>query len=74
MPVYVGASLEGGQLWSRRSEVDAGDFQGAGSIYLAVDSPLGPVYLAYGRTEESLDAFYLSLGWPFLTNQLRMAR
>ena len=74
MPAYVGASIEGGQLWSRRSDVDVGDFMGAGSIYLAVDSPIGPIYFAYGRTEDSLDAVYLSLGWPFLSNQLRMGR
>ena len=52
----------------------ASDFITSGSIYLAVDSPLGPLYLAYGRSEDSLDAVYLSLGWPFLNNQFRMGR
>jgi NTE family protein len=74
MPAYLGASIEGGELWSRRSQVDAGDFRTAGSIYLAVDSPIGPIYVAYGRTEDSLEAVYLSLGWPFLSNQMRMGR
>ena len=74
MPVYLGASLEGGQLWSQRSEVSSSDLIVAGSVYLVLDSPVGPIYLAYGRTEESLDALYLSLGWPFLNNQTRMGR
>lgn len=74
MPVYVGASLEGGQLWSDRSEVSSGDFINAGSLYLGLDSPIGPIYIAYGRSEDSLDAIYLSLGWPFLSNQMRMGR
>ena len=74
MPAYVGASIEGGELWSDRSDVTSGDFINAGSIYFAVDSPIGPVYLAYGRTEDSTDALYLALGWPFLNNQLRVGR
>jgi NTE family protein len=74
MPVYAGFSIEGGQLWSDRSEVDFGDLQGAGSIYLAIDSPIGPIYVAYGRTTESRDAVYLSLGWPFLGQSSRIGR
>jgi len=69
-----GASIEGGQVWNDRSDISSGDFINAGSIYLAMDSPIGPVYLAYGRSEDSLDALYLALGWPFLSNQLRLGR
>lgn len=74
MPVYAGFSVEGGQLWSKRSDVDFDDMMLAGSIYLAIDSPLGPLYLAYGRTEQSQQAIYLSLGWPFLTNNTAPGR
>ncbi len=74
MPVYAGFSVEGGKLWSERSEIKFDDLTAAGSIYLAVDSPLGPLYLAYGRTNESFDAIYLSLGWPFLTNNTTPGR
>jgi NTE family protein len=74
MPVYAGFSVEGGQLWSDRSDVDFGDLKGAGSIYLAIDSPLGPVYVAYGRSVQSQSAIYFSLGWPFLGQNTRIAR
>ncbi len=74
MPAYVGASIEGGQLWSDRSDISSGDFINAGSIYLALDSPIGPLYIAYGRSEDAQDALYLSLGWPFLSNQRRLGR
>lgn len=74
LPVYVGASIEGGQLWSDRSEITSGEFINAGSIYLGMDSPIGPIYLAYGRSEDTQDAIYLTLGWPFLSNQTRMGR
>jgi NTE family protein len=74
MPVYLGASIEGGQLWSDRADITTGEFINAGSVYFVVDSPLGPIYLAYGRSEDAKDAIYLSLGWPFLRNQMRMGR
>lgn len=64
-PVYAGMSLEGGNLWDSRSDISFGDLRGAGSIYLAVDSPIGPLYLAYGRSGASNQSIYFSLGWPF---------
>ncbi|MEH6588877.1 MAG: patatin-like phospholipase family protein [Halioglobus sp.] len=74
MPVYAGFSLEGGQLASTRSELDFGDMKGAGSIYLAIDSPIGPLYLAYGQTSDSRSAVYIALGWPFLGQNTRIGR
>ncbi|MEH6569480.1 MAG: patatin-like phospholipase family protein [Halioglobus sp.] len=74
MPVYAGFSAEAGQLWSDRSDVDFGDLKGAGSVYLAIDSPLGPLYFAYGRAADSRNAIYLSLGWPFLNQNSRVGR
>lgn len=74
MPVYAGFSAEAGQLWSDRSDVEFGDLTGAGSVYLAVDSPLGPIYFAYGRSADSQNAVYLSLGWPFLNQNSRIGR
>jgi NTE family protein len=74
MPTYLGASIEGGQLWTDRSDVSSGKFVNAGSIYFAMDSPIGPIYIAYGRSEDAQDALYLALGWPFLNNQFRIGR
>lgn len=74
LPIYAGASIEGGQLWSDRSDIGSSDFITAGSLYFAIDSPLGPLYLAYGRTETDQDGIYLSLGWPFLTEFNRVGR
>ncbi len=64
-PVYAGISLEQGNLWASRSDIAFDDLRGAGSIYLAVDSPIGPIYFAYGRAGGSVQSIYLSLGWPF---------
>jgi hypothetical protein len=34
----------------------------AGSVFLGVDTVLGPVYLAYGHAEQGNDSIYLYLG------------
>jgi NTE family protein len=74
LPTYIGASFEGGQTWTERSEVSSSDLISAGSVYLAVSSPIGPLYLAYGRTEGSRSALYIALGWPFLNSQMLIGR
>ena len=35
------------------------------SAFVAVDTPIGPVYLAYGRAAAWLGSFYFFLGRPF---------
>lgn len=62
LPVYVGASLEKGGVWDRSSEMSWNSAITAGSVYVAVDSILGPVYLSYGQTSTGESSFYLSLG------------
>lgn len=34
----------------------------AGSLYLGIDTPLGPVFLGYGRSNEDRSAVYLNFG------------
>ncbi len=41
------------------------DVMVAGSVFLGLDSPIGPVYLAYGHAEGGNDSVYLFLGQPF---------
>ena len=36
-----------------------------GSFWAGVDTPVGPVYVGYGRAEGGEDAFYISLGRVF---------
>ena len=61
-PVYVGGSLEKGGVWARTSEMSWRSAITAGSVYVAADSILGPVYLSYGQTSTGESSFYLSLG------------
>ena len=65
VPVYIGASLEAGNVWGDRSDIRLDDVLFAGSIFLGLDTPLGPVYIAYGHAEGGNDSAYLFLGQTF---------
>ena len=64
-PVYLGSTLEWGNVWQQRSDISSGDAILAGSIYLGIDTTFGPLYLGYGRSEGGTDGIYLFLGSPF---------
>jgi NTE family protein len=64
-PVYVGASLEAGNTWRRPGDISLGTAHKDGSIFLAFDTYLGPVYLGGGYDERGYSAFYLFLGKSF---------
>jgi len=62
VPTYAGVSLELGNAWSRRSDVDFDTARFNGSGFLGLDTPIGPVYLAVGFDEGGGNSFYLLLG------------
>jgi NTE family protein len=67
--VYVGGSLEAAKLrplipvWEGKP-VEGQLLVTAGSVFLGVDSPLGPVYVGYGYANRDNQAVYLFLGRP----------
>ena len=65
VPTYLGVSLEGGNVWQSRSEARLGNIQKDVSLFLGLDTFLGPVYLASGFDEHGNQAFYLFLGKTF---------
>jgi NTE family protein len=62
VPTYLGASLELGNVWARRSDMDLDSARANGALFLGFDTFLGPVYLAAGFDEEGGRSFYLLLG------------
>jgi NTE family protein len=64
-PAFVGFSAELGNAWSSRSEISAKASTWGGSIWAGVDTPAGPVFVAYGTAEGGDDAFYIYLGRLF---------
>jgi len=63
--LYTCFSLEAGQVWARRKDVDLKDLIVAGSVYPQADTPLGPLFLGYGATDQGRGAAYLFTGKPF---------
>jgi NTE family protein len=64
-PAYIGASFEVGNTWSQRGDMSFGSAHKDGSVFFAIDTFLGPVYLGAGYDERGTSAFYLFLGRSF---------
>jgi len=61
-PIYIGASLEAGNVWRNTSDVQLNSLLYAGSIFVGVESPLGPFFLGYGHAQDGHNAVYLTFG------------
>ncbi|UNK51042.1 patatin-like phospholipase family protein [Lysobacter sp. S4-A87] len=62
LPMYVGASLETGNAWFSKEQVDADDLILAGSLFIGFSTPLGPMFLAYGGNDDGESSWYLTFG------------
>jgi NTE family protein len=65
VPTYLGASLEAGNVWQKRTEASFGNTQKDASVFLGMDTLLGPLYIATGFDQHGNQAFYLFLGRTF---------
>ncbi|HTT00660.1 MAG TPA: patatin-like phospholipase family protein [Steroidobacteraceae bacterium] len=64
-PTYLGVSLEAGNVWQDRSDISWGSARKDASVFVGLDTLLGPLYLAYGYDYTGKEAFYLLLGHTF---------
>jgi NTE family protein len=62
LSVYAGLSLEYGNVFQTRDEIALDNGRAAGSVFLGLDTPIGPVYVAYGGAENDRTNYYLFLG------------
>jgi NTE family protein len=60
--IYLGGSIEAGNVWSNSSDVSFNGMRTAGSVFVAADTWLGPFYFAWGRTSGGETSFYIYLG------------
>lgn len=65
VPTYAGLSLEAGNVWQQRTDASLDSAIKAGSVFLGLDTLIGPLYLAAGVDNSGETAFYLFLGRPF---------
>ncbi|MFK8051722.1 MAG: patatin-like phospholipase family protein [Woeseiaceae bacterium] len=63
-PLYFGASLEAGNVWTDREDARFDDLIFNGSLFVRFDTFLGPLYLASGFAEDGESSLYLFLGSP----------
>jgi NTE family protein len=64
VPLYLGASLEAGNVWERRADMKIDSARVNGSLFVSLDTYIGPVYVAAGFAESGRTNFYLFLGSP----------
>ena len=71
-PFYLGSSIERGRvsenIWLTDIESEA-NWVWAGSVFAGWDSPIGPIFLGYGRAQDDYrdhaSQFYLSIGQSY---------
>lgn len=61
-PLYIGGSLETGNVWQQRSEIGLDSMLVNGSLFAGLDTYLGPIFFAAGFAEGGSSSFYLFLG------------
>jgi len=64
-PAYLGASFEVGNTYLRRGDIGWGSARKDGSVFLGLDTFVGPIYVGGGYDQSGNSAFYLYLGRTF---------
>jgi len=64
IPIYAGLTAEYGNVFPDKKEIRFDNMVAAGSVFLGLDTFVGPIYLAYGFAEAGRRNFYLFLGQP----------
>lgn len=67
LPAFVGGTVELGNTFDDRSDINFRDSLFNASIYFGYRSPIGPVYAGFGFAEGGEESFFIRLG-DFLVN------
>ncbi|PKG85832.1 patatin [Colwellia sp. 75C3] len=62
LPIYLGVSLEAGNVWDVDETVKYSDLINSGSMYLGTDTSFGPAVLGIGFATGGEYSFFLSVG------------
>lgn len=60
----LGVALEAGKVGNPYTETELNGWITSGAVYVGGETPLGPVYLGYGRSDQGASSLYLFLGTP----------
>jgi NTE family protein len=64
VPTYLGVTFEMGNVWNRLGDASFANTHRDASVFLGMDTLLGPLYIATGFDDKGQHAFYLFLGRP----------
>jgi NTE family protein len=64
-PVFAGMTYEKGNIWDNKDDISFANSIDSRAIWVGAKTPIGPVYLAYGRASGGRDSFYVYLGSAF---------
>ncbi len=62
--IYAGGTFELGAAHSADLALDYDRMVKAGSLFIGLDTSIGPLYFGYGRADRKRESFYLYLGKP----------
>jgi NTE family protein len=65
VPAYLGASFEVGNVWQNRGDAGFGSAHKDASLFLGLDTLIGPIYIGTGLGDGGTTNFYLFLGRTF---------
>ena len=65
IPIYIGGSIEAGGAYDQLNDLTFESLTWSGSLFIGLDSLLGPLYVGGGITENGDAAVYLFLGQIF---------
>ncbi|BAJ00239.1 patatin-like phospholipase family protein [Shewanella violacea] len=61
-PLYLGTSIEAGNVWQLKDNVDLDDLIYSGSLYFGTDTSMGPAALGFGWADNGETSIFLFLG------------
>ncbi len=62
LPIYLGTSVEAGNVWGIEDRIKYNDLISSGSIYLGTDTSFGPAVFGVGFATSGEHSFFLSIG------------
>ena len=65
MPIYVGGSIESGNVWNHSEDINFNDLKWSSSLFVGIDTILGPTYLGVGFGSGGSTAVFLNVGQLF---------
>ncbi len=68
LPIYAGFTVEYGNVFQDRNAIGFKEGIFASSVFLGIDTIIGPIYIAYGLTDTNRQNYYLALGRTFNIN------